>query len=140
MKKQYTLIAMLVIVSMLVFAGCSTSSSLFGADSGDDNTVTLTAENAEDGSSATGSIVLEDGQELQGLPELSEEGTIRIDIYAGNLGPEDLESAEVLASMMLSGTQAQAVELEAGEYTLLAEGEGTVTGSAKLQAGAAGSL
>ena len=138
MKRKVIAITGIMLLLLMMMTACSKSS--FGLVVNDDNTISITAENAEDGSAASGVIEVGDNQMLKGEPDLSTDGTIRLDIYEGDIGlpmdpsEEDIaEKGTPLASIMLTGQDFGAVGLEPGTYTVVANVEGKVTGTATVK-------
>ena len=119
-----------------VLAGCSTSE--FGLSSNEDS-VTITAKNAEDDSVASTTFTVEENQAIQTVADFSSEGSVRIDIYQGVVEMDedadevaDADEDKLLMSLMMNGTETLTQPLEPGEYTLVAEVEGKVTGTGTI--------
>lgn len=132
MKKRVFIVV--AVMLMLVLAGCEGSS--FGLVVNDDNTMVITAENSGDGDAASGVLTVGENESLKTEPDLSDEGTIRLDIYEGEL-PMDADLTEddlgdPIASVMLAGQDAGGIDLEAGDYTIVANVEGKVSGTANV--------
>ena len=132
MKKRVFIVV--AVMLMLVLAGCEGSS--FGLEVNDDNTMVITAENSGDGDAASGVLTVGENESLKTEPDLSDEGTIRLDIYEGEL-PEDADLTEddlgdPIASVMLAGQDPGGIDLEPGDYTIVANVEGKVSGTANV--------
>lgn len=136
MKKKLFIILAAIAVFAFVFAGCS--SSEFGLVSNEDG-VTITATNADEDSAASTTFTVEENQAIQTVADFSTEGSVRIDIYQGIVEMDedadevaDKDEDKLLMSLMMNGTETLTQPLEPGEYTLVAEVEGKVTGTGTI--------
>ncbi|MBR2539245.1 MAG: hypothetical protein IKE85_00250 [Mogibacterium sp.] len=136
MRKRVFIILAAIAVFAFVLAGCSTSE--FGLSSNEDS-VTITAKNAEEDSVASTTFTVEENQAIQTVADFSSEGSVRIDIYQGVVEMDedadevaDADEDKLLMSLMMNGTETLTQPLEPGEYTLVAEVEGKVTGTGTI--------
>lgn len=125
MKKKSFLIAVLAVVMAFIVAGCGAGSvSMFGVETNDDNTVTVTAKNGSKDSEGTANLTVGEGEEIVIDHVIEDKGQIQITFY----DPGDHETA--VTDYTAEGTEQGIIGLPAGDYDLsikaLTEVSGTV--------------
>ena len=135
MKKFFTLVLLTVFAMAMFMTSCQ--SSEFAVVNNDDNTLSITAENAGDDMSGTsGGLQISDKDEVIVTPSL-EQGEITVEFFdaSGFENKEELpddENLEAQASVTVSGTEETVVGLKAGEYMVRATGGEKATGTVEI--------
>ena len=132
MKRKSIAIVLVLILSMLAFAACSTSE--FSLEGSDEKKMTVSAKNGEkDSVAAVGGLVVGEGEMVVVTADLTE-GSIRVEVMeAEETGEEEAPdlSGEVIFTANLESTDSSSAEMNAGEYmvraTCLKQATGTVT-------------
>ena len=132
MKRKSIAIVLVLILSMLAFAACSTSE--FSLEGSDEKKMTVSAKNGEkDSVAAVGGLVVGEGEMVVVTADLTE-GSIRVEVMeAEETGEEEAPdlSGEVIFTANLESTDSSSAEMNAGEYmvraTCLEQATGTVT-------------
>ena len=123
---------MVLILSMLAFAACSTSE--FSLEGSDEKKMTVSAKNGEkDSVAAVGGLVVGEGEMVVVTADLTE-GSIRVEVMEAEETDEEEApdlSGEVIFTANLESTDSSSAEMNAGEYmvraTCLEQATGTVT-------------
>ena len=123
---------MVLILSMLAFAACSTSE--FGLEADSEKKMTISAENTEKGDIVSvGGLAVEEGEMVVVTADLTE-GSIRVEIMEAEETDEEEApdlSGEAIFMANLESTDSSSAEMNAGEYlvraTCLEQATGTVT-------------
>ena len=128
MKKNLVLLLSLMLVMALAVSGCGKKGGkiAFVVDTGDDNTVTIRADNAVKDSGATAYIEVKEGEVLFLEKTLFDEGEIRIDFFT----PGENENPVFTYNVNDSG-QAE-LDFGEGKYDLAVTVVKDVSGLVKL--------
>ena len=135
MKKYFTLILVTVFAMAMFMTSCQ--SSEFSLTANDDNSMSITAENAgDDMSSTAGNLTIADTDEIVVTPAL-EKGEVTLEFFdsSGFTDPEevpDLDDAEAQATVTVSGSEETVVGVAAGEYLVKATGGEKATGTVEI--------
>lgn len=124
MKRVFALLLALCMLVALTACGASGS---FGVES-IDGVTRVSAQNAGEGSSATGYVLVETGQMLEIQADLRENSVMRVELVPLEGDAQAVCAEEIRAS----GTQSFTVP--AGEYTLLVSAQKGTTGSMTIRA------
>ncbi len=109
MKKK--IVPGLLLFCVLLLAACG--SSLFNVSSTEDNSISVTAENALKDSMGIGYLTVGEDQKVLVEPSLDDQGELRLRFMAGLLGSEDFPEEPSLEET-ISGTEPVEFELEPG--------------------------
>ena len=141
MKKYFTLIVVTVFAMAMFMTSCQSSD--FGIVNNDDNSLSITSENAgDDMSSTSGNLEVTDEDEIVVTPAL-ESGEITIEFLdaSGLDDPEevpDVDSLEAMATVTVSGNEETVVGVKAGSYLVRATGGDKATGTVDVKVRTAG--
>ena len=141
MKKYFTLILVTVFAMAMFMTSCQ--SSEFALTANDDNSMSITAENAgDDMSSTAGNLTIADTDEIVVTPAL-EKGEVTLEFFdsSGFTDPEevpDLDDAEAQATVTVSGSEETVVGVAAGDYMVRATGGEKATGTVEITVRTAG--
>ena len=127
MKKK--IVPGLLLLCVLLLAACG--SSLFNVSSTEDNSISITAENALKDSMGIGYLTVGEDQKVLVEPSLDDQGELRLRFMAGLLGSEDFPEEPSLEET-ISGTEPVEFELEPGEYTVGVTVAKKLTGTAVI--------
>ena len=128
MRKYMVLLLSFVLVMALAVSGCGNKGEkkVFGVDTGDDNTVSIKAENAVKDSEGTAGIEVREGEVLFVEKTLFDDGEIRIDFFT----PGENENPVFTYNVNDSG-QAE-LDFGEGKYDLVVTVVKEVSGVVKL--------
>ncbi len=135
MKKYFSLFVVTVFAMAMFMTSCQSSD--FAVAVNDDNTASITAENAgDDMSSSAGTLVIADEEEIVITPAL-EKGVITIEFLdaTGFDDPDevpDVNNLEAVATITVSGSVEDVVAVKAGSYMVRATGDEKATGTVEL--------
>ena len=128
MKRPILIAAALLLAFLL--AGCGTHE--FTVSSNEDNTISITAANAQKETGAIGYLTVQENDTVVLAPSFEKNGQTRVRFLAGSLGTDDFSETPVWEGT-LTGTEAQTITLEPGEYTVGIIVARTTTGSATIR-------
>ncbi len=127
-KKFIVKISAVLATAVLAFSGCQNSvPSTINVENSDAG-ITVTAENASEGSGGTGYITLTDGQSIAVNAELTENSSVTLSITS-----EEAEG-EVLAEDTVTAEDTAEIALPAGEYIVNITAAEGATGSMTINA------
>lgn len=129
MKNMMKPLAVLLLVALLL-AGCG-KKPVFGVSSGEDNTISVTAEKAVKGSGGIGYLTVGENQSVVVAANFDDNGKILVRVFAGLLGSDEFGD-EPVAEVTVSGHDTAEFTIDAGEYTLAVIAEDTLNGTAAL--------
>ena len=120
-KKNLILSVMVLAMAMLMMISCSSSS--FGVVTSDDKTMTITAENSDEGDSAVSGSLVVGADEQVTIDSNLDKGGIQLDFISseGFDDPEevpDIENADAVYTAYVSEVESQAVQFGAGTYVV----------------------
>lgn len=131
MKKTILSAVLLALSAFLVLTGCS-SRPVFGVTENENNTITITAQKAPEGSAGISYLHVEEGEEVVVDAEFEGDGMIRIRMMEGVIGADDLPDGSASEST-ISGHDSMRFTIEPGEYTVVVECENRLTGTAVIR-------
>ena len=130
MKRKSVLMMALTILLVLAVSGCS--KPLFNVTENEDNTISITAENAAADSEGISYITAGENEILIAETDFKEEGEIELRIFKATFGEEDFPD-EPDQTQNISGTGSTEIPLEPGEYTISVKVLSKISGTATLR-------
>ena len=131
MKRNLAVLLAAAMLAALLLTGCG-GKSVLNVSSNEDNTVSITAEQAEKGSAGVGYLTVGENETALVETAFEKKGTVALRIFAGLLGSEDFPDTPVLETTV-SGEDSVELDLEPGEYSIGVVVEQTVTGTAVIR-------
>lgn len=157
MKNKKLLIGIIIAVAVVVVMAVVSAVILMNRtgkgsmiiDNGEDGVVTVTAENAGNGSGGLGYVTLADGQKLEVTANLEENSAINIEVWqtqestvtdamteeSDQLLQEIIGgTSQVLLEETFTGTDARSFALPSGDYSILITAQEGATGDMTIKA------
>ena len=129
MKKMTKALAVLLLIALLL-AGCG-EKSVFGVSSEEDNTITVTAQKAAEGSRGIGYLTVGENESVVVAANFDNEGKLRVRMFEGLLGSDDFNE-DFVSETTVTGHGTAEFTIAPGEYTVAVFADTTLTGSATL--------
>ena len=130
MNKRIAACVVLAVLTILVLTGCS--KPMFNVSGNENNTISVTAKKAPDGSVGISYITVGENEQIAVDAAFEGNGMIRIRMFAGSLGTESFQDEPVCEST-ISGSDSMSFTIEPGEYTVEVSPVGKVTGTAEIR-------
>lgn len=134
MNKLMKPLAILLLAALLL-AGCG-KKPVFNVSSGEDNTISVTAEKAVKGSGGIGYLTVGENESIVLAANFDGDGMLRVRVFAGLLGSDEFNE-DFVSETTVSGHDTASFTIDAGEYTLAVFADTALNGTATLSVHAA---
>ena len=129
MNKMMKPLAVLLLIALLL-AGCG-EKSVFGVSSEEDNTITVTAQKAAEGSRGIGYLTVGENESVVVAANFDNGGKLRVRMFEGLLGSDEFNE-DFVSETTVSGHDTASFTIDAGEYTLAVFADTALNGTATL--------
>ena len=129
MNKMMKPLAILLLIALLL-AGCG-EKAVFGVSSEEDNTITVTAQKAAEGSRGIGYLTVGENESVVVAANFDNEGKLRVRMFEGLLGSDDFNE-DFVSETTVTGHGTAEFTIAPGEYTVAVFADSSFSGSAKL--------